>query len=406
MNKKAALFHWVLLVIIGALALFVFLIQGQIFTEERGEWQLDFVQLSQQSEMDLLYLDNLANAAGSKLIVDYALTAGQFNDTLCGKFQDYNLWNLKEEYCVPIFYEEFNLTLNKSLMELKEELDLEDYIFYNDSILTADYSVKFVNDKFVGISNQEVSYNDGEGNYYSVKPAFSIDLNYSFSEEYYALWQQASSLLVNCRNIEELESCLQTNRESNWYFTLCNSNTETFLEDQRKVAFCVQSPNGKSVYDYRKKASSIIEYKIALDFTPLKPFTIEDIEVYYDLDSNVYEINFESKDLHEEANVYYFIWITDDSSAEDYAGNAYNFENLYHVSTNYLEKIELSALDVVEECPSSKSVGTAYLCSEEGVNMISYVIDATYLDPADYYFTVTLEQAGEESDIAKFVVVS
>ncbi|MBU1111621.1 MAG: hypothetical protein KJ896_02480, partial [Nanoarchaeota archaeon] len=108
MNKKAALFHWVLLVIIGALALFVFLIQGQIFTEERGEWQLDFVQLSQQSEMDLLYLDKLANAAGSKLIVDYALTAGQFNDTLCGKFQDYNLWNLKEDYCIPNFYEEFN----------------------------------------------------------------------------------------------------------------------------------------------------------------------------------------------------------------------------------------------------------------------------------------------------------
>jgi len=423
MNKKGTILHWIVFGLLAAIGLFFLLSVKATINLDKGANQLEFLEFYQEVKVVQLHFDELMQGLAVDSVLELADQGGFFENSTCGKLDDYQLWNLRDQYCYPGGQEDYYLLFNKNLEINKESLFTnnsffleKNYTYYNyRNILVAkrvtvtvpevSYNeYQYFDKTFSGKTNQILEFETADKNFkYSEEASFALNFGYDLGSEYQQLGSEIYLLIETCRNRENLKECLDSEIPTYWHYTSCDAGS--YEEDSRMVKFCINSPNGVSVYDYGRGIVPI-EYKLALDFTPLKPFTIEDIEVYYDIDSNVYEITFESKDLHDEANIYYFILLTNDLSAEDYAGSVYNFENLYHVSTNYLEKIELSALDVVEECPSSKSAGTAYLCSEEGVNMISYVIDATYLDLADYYFTVTLEQAGEESDIAKFVSVS
>ena len=77
---------------------------------------------------------------------------------------------------------------------------------------------------------------------YMLKPHFKIDLDYSF-DEYFL--------------------CLEKIKPSHWKFSSCED--EKFVEQERRVVFCAESPSQYVVHENGKPIP--VQYKLGLDFS-------------------------------------------------------------------------------------------------------------------------------------------
>ena len=354
MNKKAAVLHWIFFGILLALATFT-IFKGSVQLGTKGEWHYDFlVDNYLESEKNILEQDIDAKKIGLEIIQELAKGGGFLEENECGVHKQNNLWNNKDNWCFPTI----DASLTKiSLINFKE-------LFPDRKIVSFGYD----GDYYFG--KGEMLTLKKEANSYTYQDSFYVDLEYSF-DEYLILEQEAKALRNFCQSSSNLKECLEV-RGPHWKY--CSGEFEA---EDRAVAFCVDKT---------------VTYKLALDFTPSKPFELE-VNEAIGLVGGKFEVVFPKLDTADSYNIYF----TDVLRLLDYQGGQ---DEIILFPDESVEKITLVESDL-QECTPYREQG-GYLCEDK----IYFVIEDFYLEEGqDYLFAVASILEGKESDV-KFVLNS
>ncbi len=131
MNKKGSAFP-ALIIIIAIAALvwsYQILISKDLIEKEIGDEQLELFEAYSKGEGFILYTELAGKYAAEQTVQDLAEMGGIAAESECGKFKDYNLWNLLGKECKPDPVAEFEFVFNNNLipyiLSFQEELELE-----------------------------------------------------------------------------------------------------------------------------------------------------------------------------------------------------------------------------------------------------------------------------------------
>lgn len=383
MNKKAAFFHWVLFGVLAALGFFFIFTTDNVIDVHKGENQLEILDFYLEFKANNIVEDSKYQQAISETIISLAAKGGIINETGCSNLEGVPLWNLGGTYCYPSEEQAFILEFSQ-LAEKKA-------LFENDSF-EFDYSTVF----FSGTSSEKRILNNSKIEI-SIPNSFAINTGYNLAEEYAALKNQASILILECSDKDDLATCLNSNKEKTWHYSDCND--KNYFESERKVLFCVDSPSRARVLNESGQMQEV-QYKLALDFTPTEPTIIENKQVSLSKDASSYLIRFDESQIAQEYSVY----VTSVEYVE-YEGPAEDFRVFGSTSTGDFDFENNFKVDEIDYliCPFDEDffeAGYAYSCNSE----VIFVLDATTLNPANqYYVTITSHYNGLESDVSGFV---
>jgi len=261
-NKKGSFFHWTVFAIMAAMAFFVWSVQSQLELESPGAWNVAFVDFSHKIELEFLYLDKVATFSANNFLLDSSKKFGFFQTSSCDSFQGYYLLNSGSNYCRPDIIEAEEIDLD--LLKYK---DIEIASTTKDNLIEQDYIFKLVDSKIVGYSDEEAIFTEKKNKHffgYKIKPSFSIEFGFDISQEYVDIWNQADSLLGECRGDSNLQTCINSKKPSNWHFSSCPGGS--FSSSNQKVPFCVDSPSGKKLFDPDLGQKVDLNYHLALHF--------------------------------------------------------------------------------------------------------------------------------------------
>ncbi|HLC90955.1 MAG TPA: hypothetical protein VJI15_04245 [Candidatus Nanoarchaeia archaeon] len=253
-NKRGVVLHWGVVIFIIGFIIFIGATASTTPSQPKGQWQVDFLKDNYLPAKQAL-LENAITARmiGFQVIEEVALSGGFIASDIvsssCGKVQDFFLWNSPAERCFP----DVSGTILKKATSIAEEQGFS----------------------YSGLTFEKGAFS-GEGlrkdivsphGIYSYIDGFSVLLPYDLGE-YDLLFQQAEDLLISCQEEVELQKCLVGKKQDYWHFFSCDS--EKYVEDARKVPFCVVSPN---LYPLPAggQAKKLVIYQFALDFTPTTP---------------------------------------------------------------------------------------------------------------------------------------
>ncbi|MBU0727480.1 hypothetical protein KKA95_02240, partial [Patescibacteria group bacterium] len=269
MNKKGTLMYLIflgLLIAIGAL----FLLRDEIEIEikVKGEWQVDFLKENYfEAQKDLLRIDIVAKNIGTEIAFTLANKGGFTQNSECGQTNDLNLWNNQQQWCLP--------TITENVITLSQEK-------FPSRLPNLIFSEYGFNENLFWGKGEKATIVSEQGTYI-YDTSFAVNLGYSF-EEYLTLQTRAQRLVSRCRNDNDLHTCLNQEKPDYWKYTSCTE--EQFSEDNRKVPFCVQSPNLAVLpVGTFLTIPTPITYPFALDFTPTTTFSVESFTVTCEVES-------------------------------------------------------------------------------------------------------------------------
>ncbi len=371
MNKKAAMFHWIIFGIVGAIALFFILTaKVNVGMEAKGTWQLTFLKENYlPAEKEAIKLNVQARELGRELAQELAINGGFKTGPDCGVVDGIPLWNFQERWCVPdpekgikeLFLEKKRV--GKAPIELQdiEEVGIQGSLFFGQGV------------------PKTISSRVGT---YTYNTAFSISLGYTF-DEYQEVEKEAGALVAGCRSRKDLKNCIAEKKPERWMAGLCDDQPRE--GSKRTLPFC--------------RASSFppVRYQLGLDFVPTKPFVVESFAVKPV--EQGYEFRWEQDPAAERYVLYYTNW----PGAKNRKGAVDEvFETGLSLTTlgYFREKVSLENPAAVN-CPTEKKVGVAYLCAEEKV-MVVYLFKDDRIKPGEAYGTVTAVKGEQESAIDHF----
>ena len=375
MNKKASIFGWGVPVFIIAFIIFIFMTSNQISGQVKGQWETDFLQDSYLPAKQTLLKNNIvAKNIGAEIVWELANDGGFSKESECGKIFGKNLWNKEEQECFPPIN-------TNSMGKAQEKLSRRNMPFIDVSFI----DVSFFSTFFVGQSNV-LPFKSKHGIYYH-QNTFMVILEYSF-EEYTLLIEQAQSLLSTCRDASDLKECLDLNKEDYWEYNLCDSTSE-YTEADRKVAFCVVSPNIYVVQNGIKK--EVVTYHFALDFTPSSP---GEVTVFKATSTGkVLTIEFPQLLGAEKYSVYFTDHLNPTPGERKKSQQDVFFYEKDWKSVDLANPAEnQEACDV----PEKRVFDRLYLCQ----GSLVYVLEKPALTPLKY--TITSWKKGKESVIARW----
>lgn len=385
-NKKAALFHFLILGVIAALAVFFIANKtGGITPEMKGEWQLDLLKLSLIGEEYLLQIEQEAKLTARQITGQLAEKGGWLNKPDCGKLEGYPLWNFKTKLCFPEAKKIF-------LARFKEEATTYDEIKLEGNYLIGKTKQKKSFDIYK--SKEKSSFLK-----YEVSPNFKIDLGYDLEKEYQKLGEEALELVGKCREVKGLNDCLKEKKPKHWKFKNCEK--EEYSEKERKVPFCAESPLQTKILSV--KGLKAIKYNLALDFTPTKPFAVEKMEATFNSADKFFEIKFEKDDSAEKYRIYF----TNNLGLINSKGLAEELKKEGVLLTTFFDYKELKKEEIIkgaEKCMAGdfEEAGKAYLCEDK----ITFILKDERLKEGNTYLVgITTINNGQESEINKFVKV-
>lgn len=250
MNRKGAVLHWIVFLILGAFGLFFILTAKVEIKGLDGYWQLNFLEdYYLEAEKDLLKMEEEAKFAGWEAVLELVEEGG--GESECGILEGFNLRNDLEGFCLVDVEGNFLLKVKEKLGGIYSEFKLEgkDLIGKGEkkSIVTANpFDIPYANIDYAS---------------YTYNTSFRVNLGYNF-DEYNSLLMEAQDLVPKCRGEVDLEKCVEEGRGVDWRLKDCDK--EEYNETGRKVLFCVET--GIKIYNSEKKLVPV-RYKFALDFT-------------------------------------------------------------------------------------------------------------------------------------------
>lgn len=249
MNKKGSVLFFVIIVMLAGFLLFLSLNNKSVLpTIIKGQWQIDFLEQNYlPAKKAMLAQDIMARDVGVSTIQHLASKGGFSEESPCGMLDGRNLWNIKDQFCFP---DALNNAKNMAGELLKDKKSGEKYL-----------NLDFHNNLFTAGGDSQVI--QSELGRYTFSGGFAVDVRYDFAE-YQQLKQEAANLVLACREEEQLQSCLEEQREEEWNFADCEQ--DEFVEDDHKVAFCIKSPRKTSYFAEGHKLIPL-QYNLALDFS-------------------------------------------------------------------------------------------------------------------------------------------
>lgn len=245
-SKKGALFHWIGIVIIFALA-FAVLSPVEFGVKPKGTWQLDFLHYNFiEAEKQLADHDQLALEIGRKTVLALAEKGGFANRPSCGSADGIRYWNKEQDFC---------------FLNVDGEINAEFNFRYKKYDHNASFTVSRQGKELMGKTDREILLGQKNAQYYSLNSGFRVNLDYDF-DEYFTFQDEAKKLVDECKSAPQLQDCLEKVKPSYWKFSSCEN--KQFAEQKRKVTFCVESPHKYTVFENGKFVP--VQYKLGLDF--------------------------------------------------------------------------------------------------------------------------------------------
>ncbi len=245
-SKKGALFHWIGIVVIFVLA-FAVLSPVEFGVKPKGTWQLDFLQFNFiEGEKELADKDQLASEVGRKTVLSLASKGGFATVSPCGSKDGANYWNKGKNFC---------------FLDVDEEINTEFHSFYKQYDKEAKFEIFRQGKELAGKSAKEIVLGQRKAQYYVLNSGFRINQDYDFAE-YFSLQEEARKFVNECKDAEKLQECLEKIKPSYWKFGDCVH--EQFAEKERRVVFCVESPQKYAILVNGKLVP--VQYKVGLDF--------------------------------------------------------------------------------------------------------------------------------------------
>jgi len=386
MNKKGALFHWIAFGVLAALGLFFILSSNfDLGIQAQGMWQLTFVRAAQESDRNLLAVDNAATQSLNKIAKNVAVDAST-QDLGCGKHDSVPLWNLKDKLCQlkvddallhqfnDVMHKEVGLTYESVLLSegyLKGKTDKRQTISSSISAIPTTKQSASLFTQYDALTLKPFYLR------YQYNPHFMVKADEAFGE-YNDLFKESQKLVENCRNKMDLQTCLDKNKRDKFHYVSCN--IERYEEADRKVAFCVSLSK---------------EYDFALDFTPVLPFPVEDVTA--NLKEGDYVLSFAPIDQSESYKLYYTNWPQAGANVPNTAQDI--FKLMPTAGFDYFQGLAMIS-SINPDCPDEKKIGASYWCNGK----IVYILHDVRLEPGkDYFFALSSMKEGKESLITSFV---
>ena len=234
MNKKGAVFHWIVFGILAALAIFLMSTKTSFVTTElKGDWQMDFLKNNYlEAEKAKLKTTIAAQEIGKKTAIELGKKGGHLIASPCGQHQGKNLWNGPGQACFP--------NINESL----EKYAIQEFQAKGKKM----FNISYADDDFLG-TGEEKTIKTSNANY-TYKEEFIINIKYSF-DDYKEIIKQAQILLTKCKPQENLQACIKLPNE--WKIGNCQTSQAI---SGRILSFCVKATSELA-----------IEHHFALDFT-------------------------------------------------------------------------------------------------------------------------------------------
>ncbi len=399
MNKKGAIFHWIIFGILIALAIFFLGTQKSLNIDQKGYWSLHFLKNNYlEAEKILLSYESIERDIAKDTIQELAQNGGLQKTELsaCGTLQNINLWNTKDQWCLPDAPTNFSASaaaqLNTKLPQIK---------FTNLQFNKNTFSAKAEKQEIRTLLLKQANFPSDQKYFYD--PSFAIELPYSF-DDYTQLQNEAKLLVEKCRNKQEYLSCIDQVKPTHWHTGFCENilpkPTGASSQD-RKTIFCIQSPNGYTLPTNNAKQN--ILYTFALDFTPSTILPIEDTTITYIEDKDIYRFQFSSNPIAQSYNLYYTNWLIIKDNTPGKAQDIFS-----SVPTDpalaFYATIEIKTPNL-QPCatPTDAQPNQAYLCQ----NKINYYLADTRLKKdVSYIAGITAHTDKEESLLTNFVAMS
>ena len=250
MNKKGALFHWIIFGVLAALGLFLVLTTEIKVKELKGDWQLDFLEnYYLEAEKDLLKIDQAAKYAGWQAALELGEKGEFIEKSDCGELYGYGIWNELKKWCAV---DVETVVLAKVKEKLAKSLPDKTYS-----------EIKLKGKDLLGKGEKNsISSTFGKHINYTYNTNFRVNLGFDIEKEYENLILEAMGLASGCRDNKSLEECIKEKRNDGWKLKDCDK--EEYNETERKVLFCVE----EGIMVYGGEGNLVpIRHKFALDFT-------------------------------------------------------------------------------------------------------------------------------------------
>ena len=202
-SKKGALFHWIGIVLIFALA-FVVLSPAEFGVKPKGTWQLGFLHYNfVEAEKQLADSDQIALEMGRKTVLSLASKGGFADMPSCGAVDGVTYWNEGTDFCF--------LNVDKEVNEQFAEL-------YKKYDKNASFILSRQGKELIGKTDREVLLGQKDEQYYALNPGFRVDVDYDF-DEYFKLQDEAKKMVNECKSAPQLQDCLEKVKPSYWKFS-------------------------------------------------------------------------------------------------------------------------------------------------------------------------------------------
>ena len=389
MNSKGLFtVHWVFFGILFALGIFFMMTVDLDVGKAKGMWHLSFSHAFLESEKNMLFIDNQAQLIANDVLDNVGVN--QFAADLgCGMYRGLAVWNNKDGFC--------EISLDEGLVRsFKEKLKVETGAEYEEFKIDGEQILAKTNEKKSIKSSLEVIPTETK----YTNPIFSPSSNYQaflikpFPLEYYynpsfkvkiegnlalisELQKEAVTLVNECREERDLEKCLKKEKPDDkeseeWFFTYCGNNQ--YQEERRKTIFCSEG------------------YSFGLDFTPDKPFSVDDLKI---TPGAVFTLEFSHDSI---ANSYLVYWTNWGSASNNLPKSASDIFLAMPTAVGFGYFNESLALPnpIVDNCPDQKKKGIPYLCGTKVVVLLDANENATH-------FAVTTKFGEDESLVTGFV---
>ncbi len=357
MNKRAAILHWIVFGMFGALGLFLVLTSKVAIPQHAiGSWS---TQLLYQGyfpvELDAVDLQAEITREGLQAVFEIAQRGGFAGFSPWGDVEGFQLLNRGEEWPDPQT-EEGLVRLLQEKMSGREGLSLQS----SNGLITGSL-----------LQREDLE----KGQYYQQINSVFFDAR-EFLEASSTIHGQALSLVEKCRDQKTLSSCLKPLPER-WHYRSCKVE-QAIPEplDSRTLPFCVEWKG--------------FPFEFALDFTATKLSDIKDIHVVDQ--QTTFELFFPQDVLAES----YKLYLTDQQLG---TGAVQDVDDAILEGIHVWSVYEFSPR---KECPEEKLPGTAYACGET----ITYVLDKSTLpDKEQLFVAVTAVQGTKETEIVGWVEI-
>ncbi len=378
LHQKGAIYHWILLALLPALAVFMYMSLDIPTIGPKGTWAISVQRAGIFAETDMLSIESRAQRVVLDVAADVADDA-LLQDYGCGRFEGKTVLNSVSGFCAVAVSDVFS---TRASSEVSRVVDLPFTVTVVDSKVMG----KAVSSKSIG-SFDAVPLRESQAVdaglvyvirpfplYYEYTPSFVFDVPLFSTVD--SLVSDGKSIVSSCGDVADLATC------SVLGYSVCSSKIDT---GRRLALIC---KDGKRLF--------------AVDLTPTVPLPLSSFTVSKEISASggfAAEVHVPLDGLSDGYVIYY----TNSASVGERVSSVQDAEQLFGSLSStfgdFYSRVELGSSSLAA-CPLTKENNKGYKC---GSQLWYKIVDERFVSGEEYYVAVASVKNGVESPIL-FVV--